>query len=130
MKFYLIVSGTNSVAGLSYKGSINLVDLAGSESAKYSQDERLAETKYINKSLSALGNVMLSLFNKRKHIPYRDSKLTYLLQSSLGGNSKTLMIVNISPFEVNFSESVTTLRFASKVKEVTMVSRKNKTKLT
>lgn len=123
-KIYL--EGTNLVGNISCSSCINLVDLAGSESAKYSVDQRLTETKFINKSLSALGNVMMALHNKRRHIPYRDSKLTYLLQSSLGGNSKTLMIVNISPFEQNYGESISTLRFASKVKEVSTSGKKNR----
>lgn len=125
----IYLEGTNGPANVHCSASISLVDLAGSESAKNSSSERINETKHINKSLSALGNVMLALHNKRKHVPYRDSKLTYLLQSSLGGNSKTLMIVNISPFEHNYGESISTLRFASKVKEVTTASKKNKTNL-
>lgn len=103
--------------------SVSLVDLAGSESAKTS--EHLTETKSINKSLSALGSVILALYNKNQHIPYRNSKLTYLLQSSLAGNSKTLMFVNISPFEDCYMETISSLRFASQVKEVKISSKKN-----
>lgn len=122
----IYLKGTNTSANLSYVSTLNLVDLAGSENAKTSTKERLWETKNINKSLSALGNVMLALLNHRKHVPYRNSKLTYLLQSSLGGNSKTLMIVNVSPLEKNYGETISTLRFASKVKDVTIKSKRNK----
>lgn len=124
-KIYL--QGTNEELNVTYKGSINLVDLAGSESAKTSSNERLTETKNINKSLSALESVMLALYNKEKHIPYRNSKLTYLLQSCLGGSSKTLMVVNIAPFEECYMESIYSLRFAAKVKEVKMSLKRNKT---
>lgn len=109
-----------------YVGSVSLVDLAGSESAKSVSTERLAETKNINKSLSSLGNVMMALYKKETHIPYRNSKLTFLLQSSLGGNCKCLMIVNISPIADSFNESISALRFAAKVKEVKIASNKNK----
>ncbi|CAH1153457.1 unnamed protein product [Phaedon cochleariae] len=123
-KIYL--HGSNSAAAVSYTGSVNLVDLAGSESAKTSLGERLVETKSINKSLSALGTVMLALYNKNSHVPYRNSKLTYLLQSCLGGTSKTLMIVNVPPFEEHYSESINSLRFASKVKQVKNLLKRNR----
>ena len=82
---------------------------------------RLKETLAINKSLSALGAVFSKLTGKVKegaHVPYRDSKLTYLLQSSLGGNSKTLMIVNLTPTPDCVNESINSLRFAQTVHKV------------
>lgn len=94
-------------------GFINLVDLAGSESPKTST--RMEETKNINRSLSELSNVILALVQKNEHVPYRNSKLTHLLMPSLGGNSKTLMFVNVSPFQENLVESVKSLRFAAQV---------------
>lgn len=106
-------------------GSINLVDLAGSESPKTSQ--RMDETKNINRSLSELSNVILALVQKNEHVPYRNSKLTHLLMPSLGGNSKTLMFVNVSPFQEHFGESVKSLRFASQVNACKMAkARRNK----
>lgn len=122
----IYINGRHADSKEYYTGSVNLVDLAGSESAKTSHGDRLVETKSINKSLSTLGSVMLALHNKDKHIPYRNSKLTYLLQSCLGGNSKTMMIVNISPFEENYGESISSLRFASTVKEVKTKIKRNK----
>ncbi|KAF7284477.1 hypothetical protein GWI33_022071 [Rhynchophorus ferrugineus] len=123
----IYIEGTLEDQNIILKGTINLVDLAGSESAKVTiNDERLTETKNINKSLATLGDVISALFCKSKHIPYRNSKLTYLLQSCLGGNSKTLMVVNIAPFEECFNESINSLRFAAKVKEVKTGSKRNK----
>lgn len=106
-------------------GTINLVDLAGSESPKTST--RMDETKNINRSLSELSNVILSLVQKNEHVPYRNSKLTHLLMPSLGGNSKTLMFVNVSPLQDNFNESVKSLRFASQVNSCKLAkAKKNK----
>ncbi|KAL9892081.1 non-claret disjunctional [Glossina fuscipes fuscipes] len=96
-------------------GSINLVDLAGSESPKTSV--RMNETKNINRSLSELTNVILALLQKQDHIPYRNSKLTHLLMPSLGGNSKTLMFINVAPFQDCFNESLKSLRFAANVNQ-------------
>lgn len=98
---------------------MNLVDLAGSErqSKTKAEGDRLKEATKINLSLSALGNVISALVDgKSSHIPYRDSKLTRLLQDSLGGNTKTIMIANISPADYNFEETLSTLRYASRAK--------------
>eukprot|EP01116_Phalansterium_solitarium_P004861 TRINITY_DN1604_c0_g1_i3.p1 TRINITY_DN1604_c0_g1~~TRINITY_DN1604_c0_g1_i3.p1 ORF type:complete len:359 (-),score=67.23 TRINITY_DN1604_c0_g1_i3:152-1228(-) len=91
------------------KGKLNLVDLAGSErqSKTGAEGERLTEATKINLSLSALGNVISALVDgKSKHIPYRDSKLTRLLQDSLGGNSKTVMVANMGPADWNYDETL------------------------
>lgn len=96
-------------------GNLNLVDLAGSERLKNEEAARTTETKNINKSLSNLGNVILALLKKQDHIPYRNSKLTHLLMPSLGGNSKTLMLLNISPLDECYNETLNSLRFASNV---------------
>ncbi|KAK9881340.1 hypothetical protein WA026_015467 [Henosepilachna vigintioctopunctata] len=122
----ICIEATYQESKASYIGSVTLVDLAGSESAKFSSDDRLTETKNINKSLSSLGTVLMALHKNDSHVPFRNSKLTYLLQSSLGGNCKCLMIVNISPNEHCYNETVNTLRFASKVKEVKTTVSKNK----
>lgn len=98
--FSLRIRGQNTLTGEACEGSLNLVDLAGSERLEKSgaagDKDRLRETQNINKSLSALGDVVAALGEKGegkndKHIPYRNSKLTYLLQNSLSGNSKTLV---------------------------------------
>lgn len=103
------------------KGKLNLVDLAGSErQAKTgASGDRLKEATKINLSLSALGNVISALVDgKCKHIPYRDSKLTRLLQDSLGGNTKTLMIACLSPADCNYDETLSTLRYANRAKNI------------
>ena len=102
-------------------GKMNLVDLAGSErqSKTGATGDRLKEATKINLSLSALGNVISALVDgKAKHIPYRDSKLTRLLQSSLGGNTKTLMVACISPADNNYDETLSTLRYANRAKNI------------
>jgi len=104
-----------------YAGKLHLVDLAGSErqSKTGATGERLKEATKINLSLSALGNCISALVDgKSKHIPYRDSKLTRLLQDSLGGNSKTLMIATLSPASYNYDETLSTLRYANRAKNI------------
>jgi len=107
--------GTHSSKQEKSIGNLNLIDIAGSESLKTEEAIRTAETKNINKSITNLGNVILALLKKQKHIPYRNSKLTRLLMPSLGGNSKTLMLLNISPLDERYNETLNSLRFASNV---------------
>ncbi|XP_029316442.1 kinesin-like protein KIF3B [Cottoperca gobio] len=102
-------------------GKLNMVDLAGSErqSKTGAKGMRLKEAAKINLSLSALGNVISALVNgKSTHVPYRDSKLTRLLQDSLGGNAKTVMIATVGPSHKHFDESLATLRYASRAKNI------------
>ena len=136
--FILRLVGENSMTGERSEGTLNLVDLAGSERLSHSgaTGDRLKETQSINKSLSCLGDVIGALGQGKKgsHVPYRNStvdtdfhgpsrfyhsltssQLTYLLQLSLGGNSKTLMFVMISPLQAHLSETLTSLKFATKV---------------
>merc|ERR1719362_67633 len=103
-------------------GRLNLVDLAGSERPRLTgaTGQRLEETKKINQSLSALGNVISALTERRprQHIPYRDSKLTRLLMDSLGGNCRTTMMAMVSPAAEAFAESLSTLKFAHRAKSI------------
>ncbi|XP_039652106.1 kinesin-like protein KIFC3 [Perca fluviatilis] len=116
----ITVSGFNSATGNRTQGKLNLVDLAGSERIGKSGAEgsRLREAQCINKSLSALGDVINALRGKHSHVPFRNSRLTYLLQDSLNGDSKTLMMVQVSPLPSNMSESVCSLKFAQRVRSV------------
>ncbi|XP_072997764.1 kinesin-like protein KIN-12E isoform X6 [Typha latifolia] len=112
---------TDSMTHLRY-GRLNLVDLAGSERQKSSgaEGERLKEAANINRSLSTLGLVIMTLVDvangKNRHVPYRDSRLTFLLQDSLGGNSKTTIVANISPSICSSNETLSTLKFAQRAK--------------
>ncbi|KAL8151982.1 hypothetical protein V2J09_021790 [Rumex salicifolius] len=114
------IKAKNLINGDSTKSNLWLVDLAGSERLAKTdvQGERLKEAQNINKSLSALGDVISALANKSSHIPYRNSKLTQLLQDSLGGDSKALMFVQISPADKDVNETVSSLNFASRVRGV------------
>merc|ERR1719354_1006569 len=102
---------------------LNLVDLAGSERVGHTGAEgiRLKEGSHINKSLLALGTVIAKLAEDRDryHIPYRDSKLTRILQSSLGGNARTGIVCTVTPAFQHIDETLSTLRFANRAKNIT-----------
>jgi kinesin family protein 3/17 len=135
-KFHELVKNSKTQADLaalesnvrqSFKvGKLNLVDLAGSERVRLSgaTGQRLEESKKINQSLSALGNVIAALTDSRgrQHIPYRDSKLTRILEDSLGGNCKTTMMAMVSPAMEAMSESISTLKFANRAKNIKNVA--------
>lgn len=128
MVFTLKIDGSNESSQLKVQGVLNLIDLAGSERVKESgaTGVRLKEAQNINKSLSALGDVIMALANKADHIPFRNSKLTWLLQPCLGGDAKTLMFVNVSPSRDFAQESLCSLRFAAKVNSCEIgVARRN-----
>ncbi|KAM9423151.1 kinesin-like protein KIFC3 isoform 6-T13 [Salvelinus alpinus] len=116
----ITVAGVNSSTGHRTQGKLNLVDLAGSERIAKSGAEgsRLREAQCINKSLSALGDVINALRSRHSHVPFRNSRLTYLLSDSLSGDSKTLMMVQVSPLVCNMSESVCSLKFAQRVRTI------------
>lgn len=113
-----------------FVGKINLIDLAGSENTNKSgvTGQGMKEAQNINKSLSALGDVISSLISKSGHIPYRNSKLTMMLKDSLGGDSKTLMIVQSSPAQTNVTETLSSLNFASRARNVELGKAKKNVK--
>ncbi|PVD19886.1 hypothetical protein C0Q70_20379 [Pomacea canaliculata] len=123
----IVMESTNKATGTITKGKLSLVDLAGSERVGKTgaTAEQLKEAMSINKSLSALGDVISALSSEQSFIPYRNSKLTMLMQDSLGGNAKTLMFVNVSPADYNMDETVTSLTYASRVKLITNDASKN-----
>ena len=126
--FSIIINSRNKQTNQRTIGKLSLVDLAGSErvSKTGATKDRLKEALAINKSLSALGNVISALGEgKKQHIPYRDNKLTMLMKDSLGGNAKTLMFVNISPADFNCDESNTALTYAKRVKNIKNFAVKN-----
>jgi len=113
------------------RSRLNLVDLAGSERNRFSRatNDQLKEACHINKSLSTLGRVIKELLECQRHggghIPYRDSKLTYLLQESLGGNAKTTIIANITPSSISYQETLSTLQFVKRAKNIRNNARVN-----
>ncbi|KAJ3344743.1 hypothetical protein HDU91_000128, partial [Kappamyces sp. JEL0680] len=119
--FMIHITQKSTLTGSTKTGKLSLVDLAGSEKAGKTgaTGQTLEEAKKINKSLSALGMVINSLTDGRSmHVPYRDSKLTRILQESLGGNSRTTLIINCSPSSFNEQETVSTLRFGVRAKSI------------
>ncbi|XP_049934156.1 kinesin-like protein KIN-14C [Nymphaea colorata] len=121
------VRGTNLETGVALRGSLHLIDLAGSERVERSEatGDRLREAQHINKSLSALGDVIHALSQKNSHVPFRNSKLTQILQGSLGGQAKTLMFVQLNPDIESYSETISTLKFAERVSGVELGAAKS-----
>ncbi|PTB80369.1 kinesin [Trichoderma longibrachiatum ATCC 18648] len=125
--FVVTITQKNIESGSAKSGQLFLVDLAGSEKVGKTgaSGQTLEEAKKINKSLSALGMVINALTDGKSHyVPYRDSKLTRILQESLGGNSRTTLIINCSPSSYNDAETLGTLRFGTRAKSI-----KNKAKV-
>jgi len=117
--FALYLTGVNSQLGTELHGALHLVDLAGSERLDKSgaTGDRLRETQNINKSLSSLADVFMAKAERRPHVPFRNSKLTYLMEPCLSGQGKTLMMVNVAPEGSNSHETLCSLRFASQVNQ-------------
>uniref|UniRef100_A0A061SI43 Kinesin-like calmodulin binding protein n=1 Tax=Tetraselmis sp. GSL018 TaxID=582737 RepID=A0A061SI43_9CHLO len=120
--FTIFLEVTNATVGTRASSKVTFVDLAGSErvarSGAINDKDRLDEARAINKSLSALGDVVAALTAGESFVPYRNHKLTQLMSDSLGGNAKTLMIVNVSPVEDDAPETKNSLEYANRVKQV------------
>ncbi|KAH7519779.1 hypothetical protein FEM48_Zijuj08G0073400 [Ziziphus jujuba var. spinosa] len=123
----IVIESTNLQTQSIARGKLSFVDLAGSERVKKSgsSGKQLKEAQSINKSLSALGDVISALSMGGQHIPYRNHKLTMLMSDSLGGNAKTLMFVNVSPAESNLDETYNSLMYASRVRSIVNDPSKN-----
>merc|ERR1719399_929095 len=106
--FALYLMGSNRDLGLELHGALHLVDLAGSERLDKSgaTGDRLKETQHINRSLSSLADVFLAKAEKRAHVPFRNSKLTHLMEPCLSGQGKTLMMLNVAPEETHSHETL------------------------
>jgi kinesin family protein C1 len=128
--FLLYITGTHAASGQTLSGCLNLVDLAGSERTDRSgaEGQRMREACAINKSLSTLGDVFKAIGENAKHVPYRNSKLTHLLAPCLGGDGKTLMLVNVAPERESAEESMHSLQFAAKVNAVELGGGKTRAK--
>jgi len=125
--FIISIESTNRNTRQVSVGKLTLCDLAGSERLKKSEavGETMKETQSVNKSLTALGDVIEALTRNAKHVPYRNHKLTQLLSDSLGGNAKTLMMVNCSPVSGSTEESNSSLSYAQRVKLIVNQVEKN-----
>merc|ERR1719498_1974903 len=119
--FALYLTGSNPELGSELHGALHLVDLAGSERLDKSGavGDRLRETQNINKSLSSLADVFTAKAENRFHVPFRNSKLTHLMEPCLSGQGKTLMFVNVGPEADNSHETWCSLRFAGQVSQCT-----------
>merc|ERR1719482_2722625 len=120
MILQILVEKTNVETGMHTRGKLSLVDLAGSERVAKSgvEGEALKEAIAINKSLTALGDVIEALTKRQRNVPYRNHKLTLLMSDSLGGKSKSLMFVNIAGGNMHVAETLSSLGYAARVKEV------------
>ncbi|XP_064474674.1 uncharacterized protein LOC135388798 [Ornithodoros turicata] len=125
----ILLTCTNHFSGSVLRGKLSLVDLAGSERGSKSGRDHVKEANSINKSLTALGDVIQALCCRQPHVPYRNHKLTMLMQDSLGGTAKTLMFVNVSSAADNVDETINSLLYATRVRQITnQVTRAAETK--